>query len=327
MKKTLSILLVVLLATTSLFAGVNLKGRIGFGHQIFFDGPTTAGDFLGDGSAINGGRLQVLVDSDYASGEIRNGGLRDQITGIATIKVSNILKDALGLELPVGITVYGGNQSFTTSYNWGYSDPTDRGDNIALGAARASMPFGAAVSYDKFVTVKAWGSIKSGDRNGLVELQLSPVDGVKVQAAYGFKDVRNNLQVSALADVKALLKTDFDLTVSGQLIANTSDFSKAAYYAAVTGGYKAASAYAEYVSKAGTSTVNLGAGYKINAEKLPFSLGAGVGLSDFSALKVGASVSASTSFSNITTQLKVGVGDFSDVKTTGYVRFATLLSF
>ena len=65
MKKTLSILLVVLLATTSLFAGVNLKGRIGFGHTIGFDGTTTAGDYLGDGKAVNGGRFQVLVDSDY----------------------------------------------------------------------------------------------------------------------------------------------------------------------------------------------------------------------------------------------------------------------
>ncbi len=327
MKKTLSILLVVLLATTSLFAGVNLKGRIGFGHKVYFDGTTEAGDFLGHGSAVNGGRFQVLVDSDYASGEIRDGGARAQIVGTATIKLSNILNDALGLSLPVSINVYGGNQSFSTSYNWGYSDPTDREDNIALGAARASMPFGASVAYDKYVTVKAWGSITSGDRNGLVELQLSPVDGVKVQAAYGFKDVMDNLQVSALADLKALLKTDFDLTVSGQMIGCTADLSKAAYYAAVTGGYQGVNGYAEYVNNAGTSTVNLGAGCKINAEKLPVSLGAGVGLSNFDDLKVGASVSASTSFSNITTQLKVGVGDFSDVKTTGYVRFATLLSF
>ncbi|MGN0906972.1 MAG: hypothetical protein ACI4NM_07475 [Bullifex sp.] len=327
MKKTLSILLVVLLATTSLFAGVNLKGRIGFGHKVYFDGTVAAGDYLGDGSAVNGGRLQVLVDSDYASGEIRNGGLRDQITGIATIKVSNILNDAFGLSLPVSVNVYGGNQSFSTSYNWGYSDPTDREDNIALGAAYTSMPFGASVAYDKYVTVKAWGSITSGDRNGLVELQLSPVDGVRVQAAYGFKDVRNNLQVSALADVKALLKTEFDLTVSGQLIANTSDFSKAAYYAAVTGGYKAASGYAEYVNKAGKSEVNLGVGYKLSTEKLPVSLSAGASLSDFDALKVGASVAASTSFSNITTQLKVGCEDFNDFQNKGYVRFATLLTF
>ena len=327
MKKTLSILLVVLLATTSLFAGVNLKGRIGFGHTIGFDGTTTAGDYLGDGKAVNGGRFQVLVDSDYVTGEIRNGGARDQITGTATIKLSSILNDGFGLELPVNVNVLAGNQSFTSSYAYGYADPTDREDNLALNAARTSMPAGIVVSYGDVATVNVYGSITSGDRKALAEIQLAPVNGVKVQAAYALNNGGNNLQAGALVDVAALAKSDFALTVSGQIIANTEDFSKAAYYAALTGGINDASAYAEYVNKAGISTVNLGAGYKINAEKLPVSLGAGVSLDNFDALKVGASVSASTSFSNISTQLKVGVSDFSDVQANGYVRFATLVSF
>lgn len=327
MKKTLSILLVVLLATTSLFAGVNLKGRIGFGHTIGFDGTTTAGDYLGDGKAENGGRFQVLVDSDYVTGEIRNGGARDQITGTATIKLSSILNDGFGLVLPVNVNVLAGNQSFTSSYAYGYADPTDREDNLALNAARTSMPAGVTVSYGDVATVNVYGSITSGDRKALAEIQLAPVNGVKVQAAYAIKNGGDNLQAGALVDVAALAKADFALTVSGQIIANTEDFSKAAYYAALTGGVKDASAYAEYVNKAGVSTVNLGAGYKINAEKLPVSLGAGISLDNFDALKVGASVSASTSFSNISTQLKVGVSDFSDVQANGYVRFATLVSF
>ena len=327
MKKTLSILLVVLLATTSLFAGVNLKGRIGFGHTIGFDGNTTAGDYLGHGSAENGGRFQVLVDSDYVTGEIRDGGARAQITGTATIKLSAILNDGFGLELPVNVKVLAGNQSFTSSYAYGYADPTDREDNLALNAARTSMPAGVVVSYGNVATVNVYGSITAGDRKALAEIQLAPVNGVKVQAAYALNNGADNLQASALVDVAALAKADFALTVSGQIIANTEDFSKAAYYAALTGGFNDASAYAEYVNKAGVSTVNLGAGYKINAEKLPVSLGAGVSLDNFDALKVGASVSASTSFSNISTQLKVGVSDFSDVQANGYVRFATLVSF
>ena len=327
MKKTLSILLVVLLATTSLFAGVNLKGRIGFGHTIGFDGTTTAGDYLGDGSAVNGGRFQVLVDSDYVTGEIRDGGARAQITGTATIKLSSILNDAFGLELPVNVNVLAGNQSFTSSYAYGYADPTDREDNLALNAARTSMPAGVVVSYGNVATVNVYGSITAGDRKALAEIQLAPVNGGKGQAAYALNNGGNNLQASALVDVAALAHADFDLTVSGQIIANTEDFSKAAYYAALTGGINDASAYAEYVNKAGVSTVNFGAGYKINAEKLPVSLGAGVSLDNFDNLKVGASVSASTSFSNISTQLKVGVSDFSDVQANGYVRFATLVSF
>ena len=327
MKKTLSILLVVLLATTSLFAGVNLKGRIGFGHTIGFDGTTTAGDYLGDGKAVNGGRFQVLVDSEYVTGEIRDGGARAQIVGTATVKLSSILNDAFGLELPVNVNVLAGNQSFTSSYAFGYADPTDREDNLALNAARTSMPAGVVVSYGNVATVNVYGSITSGDKKALAEIQLAPVNGVKVQGAYALNNGGNNLQAGALVDVAALAKADFALTVSGQIIANTEDFSKAAYYAALTGGVKDASAYAEYVNKAGVSTVNLGAGYKINAEKLPVSLGAGVSLDNFDALKVGASVSASTSFSNISTQLKVGVSDFSDVQANGYVRFATLVSF
>ena len=263
----------------------------------------------------------------FVTGEIRNGGARDQITGTATIKLSSILNDVFGLELPVNVNVLAGNQELYSSDVYGYTDPTGRGDNLALNAARTSMPAGVTVSYGDLATVNVYGSITSGDRKALAEIQLAPVNGVKVQAAYALNNGGNNFQTGALVDVAALAKADFALTVSGQIIANTEDFSKAAYYAALTGGVKDASAYAEYVNKAGVSTVNLGAGYKINAEKLPVSLGAGVSLDNFDALKVGASVSASTSFSNISTQLKVGVSDFSDVKANGYVRFATLVSF
>ena len=263
----------------------------------------------------------------FVTGEIRNGDARAQITGTATIKLSSILNDVFGLELPVNVNVLAGNQELYSSDVYGYADPTGRGDNLALNAARTSMPAGIVVSYGDVATVNVYGSITSGDRKALDETQLAPVNSVKVHAAYALNNGGDNLQAGALVDVAALTKADFALTVSGQIIANTEDFSKAAYYAALTGGVKDASAYAEYVNKAGVSTVNLGAGYKINAEKLPVSLGAGVSLDNFDALKVGASVSASTSFSNISTQLKVGVSDFSDVQANGYVRFATLVSF
>ncbi len=68
MKKTISILLVVLLASACLFADVSLTGELGFGYKVKFDGTVENQDYLNLGSTY-GGRFKIKLGSDYVNGE------------------------------------------------------------------------------------------------------------------------------------------------------------------------------------------------------------------------------------------------------------------
>lgn len=338
MKKTISVLLVVLLATACLFADVSLTGELGFGYKVKFNGDVENSDYLNLGSTY-GGRFKIKLGSDYVNGELRmdaidttggtiTTGVRQPINAYATIKASNLINDVFNLSLPVGIELYVGNQSFSTSYNWAYLDPQGNEYNIGLNASRSVMPIGTAVSYDKYVTLKAWGAFTTGSEKGLLEAQVAPVDGVKAMIAYGInQDGKDNFQTAALVDVKTLANLDFNLAVSGQIIANTNKFEDASYYAAVTGGYKAVNGYAEYIYKGKKSNLFAGASYSIASEKAPTTLSAGIGLVNLEDVSVGASVAATTQVENIKLQVKLGCDDFKDFKNNGYVRFASYITF
>lgn len=338
MKKTISVLLVVLLATACLFADVSLTGELGFGYKVKFNGDVENSDYLNLGSTY-GGRFKIKLGSDYVNGELRmdaidttggtiTTGVRQPINAYATIKASNLINDVFNLSLPVGIELYVGNQSFSTSYNWAYLDPQGNEYNIGLNASRSVMPIGTAVSYDKYVTLKAWGAFTTGYEKGLLEAQVAPVDGVKAMIAYGInQDGKDNFQTAALVDVKTLANLDFNLAVSGQIIANTNKFEDASYYAAVTGGYKAVNGYAEYIYKGKKSNLYAGASYSIASEKAPTTLSAGIGLVNLEDVSVGASVGATTQIKNIKLNVKLGCDDFEDFKNNGYVRFASYITF
>lgn len=339
MKKTISILLVVLLASACLFADVSLTGELGFGYKVKFDGTVENKDYLNLDSTY-GGRFKIKLGSDYVNGELRmdavtldsegkiTTGVRQPINGYATVKASKLVADVFEVSLPVGVELYVGNQSFSASYNWAYLDPQGNEKKISLNASRSSMPLGVAVSYDKYVTAKAWGSIVDGDKKGLLEAQISPIDGVKAMIAYGVNQnaKKDNFQVAALVDVKTLADLDFSLAASAQVIANTNDFEKASYFAAVKGGYENVGGYAEYINAAGVNNLYLGASYSISSDKAPTTLSAGVGITkDFST--VGASIGADTQIKNIELNVKLGCDDFSDFAKNGYVRFASYITF
>ena len=338
MKKTISILLVVLLASACLFADVSLTGELGFGYKVKFDGTVENQDYLNLGSTY-GGRFKIKLGSDYVNGELRmdeitvvddkfTTGVRQPINGYATVKASKLVADVFEVSLPVGVELYVGNQSFSASYNWAYLDPQGNEKKISLNASRSSMPLGVAVSYDKYVTAKAWGSIVDGDKKGLLEAQIAPIDGVKAMIAYGVnqKADKDNFQVAALVDVKTLADLDSNLAASAQVIANTDDFAKATYFAAVKGGYENIGGYAEYINAAGVNNLYAGASYGIASDKAPTTLSAGVGITkDFS--KVGVSIGADTQIKNIELNVKLGCDDFSDFAKNGYVRFASYITF
>ena len=339
MKKTISILLVVLLASACLFADVSLTGELGFGYKVKFDGTVENQDYLNLGSTY-GGRFKIKLGSDYVNGELRmdeitvvddkfTTGVRQPINGYATVKASKLVADVFEVSLPVGVELYVGNQSFSASYNWAYLDPQDNEDNIKLNAPRSVMPIGASVSYDKYVTVSAWGSFTTGSQLGLVEAKVSPVDGIRAAVAYGINQAEgtNNFQAAALVDVKTLADLDFDLAVSGQIIANVNNFAKGAYYATVAGGYKSVSGFAEFIRKSEKNNLYAGLSYALPAEKAPTTLSAGLALANLADVTVGASVGATTQLSNITLNVKLGVDNFKDFKNSGYVRFASYITF
>lgn len=350
MKKTISLLLVVLLASACLFADVSLTGELGFGYKVNFNGNVENKDYLNLGSTY-GGRFKIKLASDYVNGELRmdaisvnpadkdpawnpeNGtittGVRQPINAYATVKASKLVEDTFSVSLPVAVELYVGNQSFSTSYNWAYLDPQGNEDNIKLNAARSVMPIGVAVSYDKYVTVSAWGSFTTGSKKGLVEAKVSPVDGIRAAVAYGINQAAdtNNFQAAALVDVKTLANLDFDLAVSGQIIANVNDFAKGAYYATVAGGYKSVSGFAEFIRKSEKNNLYAGLSYALPAEKAPTTLSAGLALANLADVTVGASVGATTKLANITLNVKLGVDNFKDFKNSGYVRFASYITF
>ena len=350
MKKTISLLLVVLLASACLFADVSLTGELGFGYKVNFNGNVENKDYLNLGSTY-GGRFKIKLASDYVNGELRmdainvgpdstdpafntdkwtiTTGVRQPINAYATVKASKLVEDTLSVSLPVAVELYVGNQSFSTSYNWAYLDPQDNEDNIKLNAPRSVMPIGASVSYDKYVTVSAWGSFTTGSQLGLVEAKVSPVDGIRASVAYGINQAAgtNNFQAAALVDVKTLADLDFDLAVSGQIIANVNNFAKGAYYATVAGGYKSVSGFAEFIRKSEKNNLYAGLSYALPAEKAPTTLSAGLALANLADVTVGASVGATTQLANITLNVKLGVDNFKDFKNSGYVRFASYITF
>ena len=339
MKKTISLLLVVLLASACLFADVSLTGELGFGYKVNFDGTVENKDYLNLDSTY-GGRFKIKLASDYVNGELRmdkitltepsfTTGVRQPINAYATVKASKLIEDTFSVSLPVAVELYVGNQSFSTSYNWAYLDPQDNEDNIKLNAERNVMPIGAAVSYDKYVTVSAWGSFTTGSQLGLVEAKVSPVDGIRAAVAYGINQAAgtNNFQAAALVDVKTLADLDFDLAVSGQIIANVNNFDKGAYYATVAGGYKSVSGFAEFIRKSEKNNLYAGLSYALPAEKAPTTLSAGLALANLADVTVGASVGATTQLANINLNVKLGVDDFNNFKNSGYVRFASYITF
>lgn len=339
MKKTISLLLVVLLASACLFADVSLTGELGFGYKVNFDGTVENKDYLNLDSTY-GGRFKIKLVSDYVNGELRmdkitltepsfTTGVRQPINAYATVKASKLVEDTFSVSLPVAVELYVGNQSFSTSYNWAYLDPQDNEDNIKLNAERNVMPIGAAVSYDKYVTVSAWGSFTTGSQLGLVEAKVSLVDGIRAAVAYGINQAAgtNNFQAAALVDVKTLANLDFDLAVSGQIIANVNNFAKGAYYATVAGGYKSVSGFAEFIRKSEKNNLYAGLSYALPAEKAPTTLSAGLALANLADVTVGASVGATTQLANITLNVKLGVDNFKDFKNSGYVRFASYITF
>lgn len=357
MKRILSVLLIALLATTAVFADWAFSGNFDIGYTFGFDGDTTLTTIDGDNSAPEAGFLYLKGGNDYISFDVRgelevvntgdNAGSLVRGGGIgmtATLNATNLLNLAFGLELPVDVNFYLGNQSPETDADYAYADPSGIDDEISLGASRNMYPAGVSVGYGSLITGYAYAALDilgtTGNAGGLFEIRTNPIPGVRANIGYvaSAAETAQDFQVSALVDFGKLFGLGFGLDVSASYVANIDHAEDNSHFmAAVTGSYAGFGAYAEYeyyndTESASThdkeSNVYLGVSYAL-ATAVPVSLGADLTLNnvqDEDAFSVGGDVSVGLAILDLNLYAELGVEDFSDGD-TGYVTVGTYIYF
>ncbi len=357
MKRILSVLLIALLATTAVFADWAFSGNFDIGYTFGFDGDTTLTTIDGDNSAPEAGFLYLKGGNEYISFDVRgelevvntgdNAGSLVRGGGIgmtATLNATNLLNLAFGLELPVDVNFYLGNQSPETDADYAYADPSGIDDEISLGASRNMYPAGVSVGYGSLITGYAYAALDildtTGNAGGLFEIRTNPIAGVRAKIGYvaSAAETAQDFQVSALVDFGELFGLGFGLDVSASYVANIDHAEDNSHFmAAVTGSYAGFGAYAEYeyyndTESASThdkeSNVYLGVSYDL-ATAVPVSLGADLTLNnvqDEDAFSVGGDVSVGLAILDLNLYAELGVEDFSDGD-TGYVTVGTYIYF
>lgn len=357
MKRILSVLLIALLATTAVFADWAFSGNFDIGYTFGFDGDTTLTTIDGDNSAPEAGFLYLKGGNEYISFDVRgelevvntgdNAGSLVRGGGIgmtATLNATNLLNLAFGLEPPVDVNFYLGNQSPETDADYAYADPSGIDDEISLGAERNMYPAGVSVGYGSLITGYAYAALDilntTGNAGGLFEIRTNPIAGVRANIGYvaSAAETAQDFQVSALVDFGELFGLGFGLDVSASYVANIDHAEDNSHFmAAVTGSYAGFGAYAEYeyyndTESASThdkeSNVYLGVSYDL-ATAVPVSLGADLTLNnvqDEDAFSVGGDVSVGLAILDLNLYAELGVEDFSDGD-TGYVTVGTYIYF
>lgn len=364
MKRILSVLLIALLATTAVFADWAFSGNFDIGYTFGFDGDTTLTTIDGDNSAPEAGFLYLKGGNDYISFDVRGeldamsitdgnnafGLVRGGGIGMtATLNATNLLNLAFGLELPVDVNFYLGNQSPESDADYAYADPSGIDDEISLGASRNMYPAGVSVGYGSLITGYAYAALDilntTGNAGGLFEIRTNPIAGVRANIGYvaSAAETAQDFQVSALVDFGELFGLGFGLDVSASYVANIDHAEDNSHFmAAVTGSYAGFGAYAEYEYYNDTesaapgsdgyydkvSNVYLGVSYDL-ATAVPVSLGADLTLNnvqDEDAFSVGGDVSVGLAILDLNLYAELGVEDFSDGD-TGYVTVGTYIYF
>lgn len=293
MKKLLTILVIALIATATVFADVSFSGSATVGYKFNFE---DVREIYGEDADT--ADVTVAVTTDYFKVALRT------ITGLGlnsldtNAQISLFLDKALadaGLEIPVALTAYVGDASVSGFY--AYSDPTGTIDDNYDGFGssnntRNDYPIGLDVGYQNYVTVRGIYDFYQGTDGYMFSAKSTPVEGVDVALSFANDptEIANNseygINISAKADIAKLAGLDFNLDASAMAFIGMGDGYDSAnnlYFAAVTGGYQDIGAYVEYVYNdyangvAQAHGINIGGSYK-GIENL--SLGAGISLRD-----------------------------------------------
>ncbi|MDY4609952.1 MAG: hypothetical protein SPD11_04970 [Sphaerochaetaceae bacterium] len=325
MKKRFVALLALGLVTASLFAAINFSGTATVGYKFTFDG-TEKGIYDEDGTSagyfpVN---ASIAATTDYAKISFRTAesmslnslNLQAQIT----LYLSKALADA-GLELPVSLTAYVGNDQVSGFY--AYSDPTSTVDDNYDGFRSANnnrndYPVALDIGYKNLVTVRGQYDFFNGAKGYMASAKSTPITGVNVALSFannptelkhGTIAAGYGVNASALVDIATLAKLDFKLDASAMGFFGFGDGFDGAnniYLAAVTGGYQDIGAYVEYTYNdyengiANKHGLSFGASYK-GVKNL--GLSAGLTLKDLTAVQtstLGYYVKAAYTLGNVT---------------------------
>lgn len=285
-------------------------------------------------------------DDDPTAG-ITDNFIRGNLAAQGTLHVTQMLNTVFGVESPVSVDLLVGNWKFSADDGYGYYDPTGAFNEISVGNRR-TLNAGAQIKYQDIVDfVIAADFIENPideeldsyfgngiDKAVLLDLKVAPVDGVKAEVAYAIsKESGDDFQLSAVADIGALMDADFSAGVSAAMSARLDDTysDNADYYATVFGGAAGVTGYVEYAYEDKISDVNFGAQYDITDVKLPTSIGLDMTVGDLTKEKgdiyFGAELWGTTQILDTTVALWLGADNFSELQDTGYVGLGCFLTF
>lgn len=297
MKKSITLLLVLVLVAGAAFAAPSFSGEAAVNYKVPFDGTNaTVSGYDNDTSYLTLSMTDELYKITFRTWTSGNN-----LNYLETQAAINVFLDKafakVGVDLPVGLTGYFGNASVSGFY--AYDDPTSIIDNYYDGFnsrynSRNDYPIGLDVTYEKLLTVRGivdFINTNTADTAVLLSAKTTPVEGINVALSYANNPQystassadEHGINVSAKADVATLADLDFNLAVSGIGFVYFDDSSANKYLAAVTGGKDAVSGYVEYTNIASVNSLNVGGGYQLTDD---VKLTAGVGLEDLSDISV-----------------------------------------
>lgn len=330
MKKSIVLVAVLALVVGSVFAEANFSGAFSFDYLMTMDGTVAA---EGADMDTRAGELFLGFSDDAWDLDIRTvtdaGSKIGDVDATATVKINAIL-DTVDVTLPVAVNALVGNQRFAGATV--YADPSGaEGDYAFLSTdiQRVNLPFGASVSYEDIVTLKAGFDII--DEGMFLSTVVKPVEGISVafnivdEADFDLYQVSGvGISTSAAADIAVLAGLDFDLSVSASGWFAVDDDTKNNYFAAVTGGVDAVSVFAEYTNEQEISNLYFGGRYGIS-ESLSTSVG--IGFEDLDDAEVGAWVQASYTIADINTFVEYGFYGDGDDDSEHYIQTGMSFAF
>lgn len=268
MKKTLCVLLALVLVAGIAFAAPTFSGRFGVRYTYTYDGGAMA--------SADRNYMTLTDSSDVWSLSFQGIGFDyGTYDAYATINLDKVLA-AADVKLPVTVALNVGTDG--QSANYAYIDPTGADAWYLPLATESDRPFSVDVGLmDGKVTVTAAAGIETGKRSFGFNVYATVTDGVDVQAAYSQE--KNAMSASTGVDVAALAGLDFGLKAGGYTEIYLDDMSNNLYIGGLSASVDAASAYAEYRNDKGVNKVYAGVGYKLSDI---FRVGAGFSCSDLS---------------------------------------------
>ena len=266
MKKTIAIMLVLLIALSTVFAGVTFSGSFRQGVTLTVkDGEATFAP-----RRTQGGRLNITAKDENGlwSAKLNSAtttNANDKLQGSATINLDKALKEA-DIDLPFAVALTLGTSELRAPLSAYLDDSGFYSDSYYNIRPATGEMIGATLTYDKYAKVQVMTPITT--EQFVVSALSEPIDGVK--AAFGYSKAaasdKGYIIATANADAQKLLDLDFDVIASGLFIMNLDNESAPIQInAELKGEYEDAEVYVEYRYNFNKSMgLYAGAGYDIS---------------------------------------------------------------